>query len=95
MNLQYDSKYLTQLADYCGVHFGGPKAVTDPAYSLSFFFSIKKKKKPLKAKLGSDEDPEDPIIMESYNTTSSHEPLTAWKWKGDNVHTSNTQQIKP
>ena len=79
MNLQYDSKYLTKLADYCGVHFGGPKAVTDPTFSFSFFFSIKKKKKPLKVKPGSDEVPEDAIIMESYNTASSRERLTAWK----------------
>ena len=91
MNLLYDLKYLTKLADYCGVHFGGPKAVTDPTYSFSFFFSIKKKKKPLKVKPGSDEVPEDAIIMESYNSASSHERLTAWKWKGDNVHVSNTQ----
>ena len=78
MNLQYDSKYLTKLADYRGVHFGGPKAVTDPTYSFSFFFSIKKKK-PLKVKPGSDEVPEDAIIMESYDTASSRERLTAWK----------------
>lgn len=79
MNLQYDSKYLTKLANYRGVHFGGPKAVTDPTYSFSFFFSIKKKKKPLKVKPGSDEVPEDAIIMENYNTASSRERLTAWK----------------
>ena len=53
------------------------KAVTDPTYLFSFFFSIKKK--PLKVKPGSDEVPEDAIIMESYDTASSRERLPAWK----------------
>ena len=52
------------LTDYCEENFGGPKAVTDSAYSFSFFFSIKKKP----SKVKPDEVPEDVFIMDNYNS---------------------------
>ena len=71
----------------CGVLLGRNKSATDPIYFVSFFFSVKMKKRSIKVTPASGDSPEEAVIMESYTARSSRERLRAWETGVDNDYT--------
>ena len=71
----------------CGILLGRTKSATDPIYFVSFFFSVKTKKRNIKVTPASSNFPEEAVIMESYTARSSRERLRAWETEVDNDNT--------